>query len=74
MGEQALDRSGVFRRARLDAQDVFAAFAVHAHPTQDMVRAEALAVNVDRQDGDCVPAFLAQRFQLLGAGLDRFAG
>jgi hypothetical protein len=33
VGEQALDRGSVFCRAPFDAQNVLAAFAVHAHRT-----------------------------------------
>ena len=44
---------------------------VRAHRAQDVVRAEALSIDVDHQNFHRIPAFLPQRFELFGAGFDR---
>lgn len=70
MREQAFHRSGVLGRATLDLQNVLAPFAIHAYSAQNVMPAEALAVDIDDQYFRGIPALFAQRLELLDARLD----
>ena len=73
MSQQSLDAGGVLRRSRLDSQNVLLAFDVHAHRAENVMRAETLAIDVDHQNLDVLPAPLLQLLELLGTRLDGFA-
>ena len=47
--EQRFHRGGILGSSQLDAENMLAAFAIDAHSAEDMVSAEALAIDVNDQ-------------------------
>ena len=73
VGQQAFDRGGVLRRSRLDPQDVLLAFSVYAHRAEDVMIGETLAIDIDHQNLDVLPAAFLQLLELFDASVDGLA-